>query len=249
MKQEKTKTKSVFLENLTWVEAEKMLEEGKVLLIGLGARLKEHGPHLPLNNDFVLVERLLEKVIPEVEVLVLPTLQYGYYPAFLEYPGSVSLKEETFKNMIVEICESFIRHGAKKFYILNTGISTLIPLARASEIIAKKGGIIKYLDLEKVEAMLPEGLLRQEGGSHADESETSMMLYLAPSIVDMSKAVKEYDPKPNTKRLSREPSGSTTFSATGIWGDPTLATMKKGEVIVNLLVKEIVKEIRELEED
>ncbi len=62
-------------------------------------------------------------------MLVLPTLQYGYYPAFLEYPGSVSLSLETMRDTVVEICRSHARHGARRFYALNTGISTLRALA------------------------------------------------------------------------------------------------------------------------
>ena len=77
---------SVILEDLTWMEAEKALQEYEVVLIALGARTKEHGPHLLLKNDYVMAEYLKERVIKEVPVIVLPTLQYGYYPAFLEYP-------------------------------------------------------------------------------------------------------------------------------------------------------------------
>ncbi|MHA2357418.1 MAG: creatininase family protein, partial [Candidatus Heimdallarchaeaceae archaeon] len=81
---------SVLLEFLTWIEAEKVLEDYEVVLIALGARTKEHGPHLPLNNDFLMAEYLKDQVMKQVPVIVLPTLQYGYYPSFLEYPGSIS---------------------------------------------------------------------------------------------------------------------------------------------------------------
>ncbi|MCG3222343.1 MAG: creatininase family protein [Candidatus Heimdallarchaeota archaeon] len=54
---------SVILENLSWMEAEKIMEEYEVVLIALGSRLKEHGPHLPLNNDYILAEKLKEIVI------------------------------------------------------------------------------------------------------------------------------------------------------------------------------------------
>ena len=97
---------SVELENLTWIQAEKALKEYEVVLIALGARTKEHGPHLPLKNDYVMAEYLKNRIAQEVPVAVLPTLQYGYYPSFLEYPGSISLKAETFKNVIGDICRS-----------------------------------------------------------------------------------------------------------------------------------------------
>ncbi|UCE42916.1 MAG: creatininase family protein [Candidatus Aminicenantes bacterium] len=237
---------SVILEDLTWMEAEKALREYEVVLIALGARTKEHGPHLLLKNDYVMAEYLKERVIKEVPVIVLPTLQYGYYPAFLEYPGSVSIQAQTFKNIIVDICRSMNGYGSKKFYVLNTGVSTLRPLAQAKEELNKIGILLDYLNILEVDENLPPGLMKQEGGTHADEGETSMMLYLAPETVDMSKAVKDYDSRPNRRGLTRYPEGEGHYSPTGIWGDPTLATREKGKIIVENTVSAIVKQVKEL---
>ena len=187
---------SVALENLTWPEAEKMLKNYTVVLFAVGARTKEHGPHLPLKTDYVMAEYLKDRVAREVPVAVLPTLEYAYYPSFLEYPGSVSIGAETFENTVVDICRSLSRHGIRKFYILNTGISTLPPLQAASEELAKTDVTMRYLNLLETDKQIPPGLLKQEGGTHADEAETSMMLYIAPELVDMSKAVKDYDARP-----------------------------------------------------
>jgi creatinine amidohydrolase len=236
----------VILEDLTWLEAEKALQEYEVVLIALGARTKEHGPHLLLKNDYVMAEYLKKRVIAEVPVVVMPTLQYGYYPAFLEYPGSVSIQAETFTNMIVDICRSMSGYGIKKFYVLNTGVSTLQPLARAKEELNKGGVILDYLNILEVDESLPPGLMKQEGGTHADEGETSMMLYIAPETVDMSKAVKDYDSRPNRRGLTRDPEGEGHYSPTGIWGDPTLASKEKGRIIVENTVSAIVKQVRKL---
>jgi creatinine amidohydrolase len=237
---------SVILEDLTWLEAEKALQEYEVVLIALGARTKEHGPHLLLKNDYVMAEYLKERVMAEVPVIVLPTLQYGYYPAFLEYPGSVSIQAETFKNLIVDICRSMNGYGIEKFYVLNTGVSTLRPLAQAQEELDKEGILLAYLNILEVDENLPPGLMKQDGGTHADEGETSMMLYIAPETVDMSKAVKDYDPRPNRRGLTRDPEGEGHYSPTGIWGDPTLASKEKGKTIVESTVSSIVKQVREL---
>jgi creatinine amidohydrolase len=237
---------SVNLEDLTWIEAEKVLKEYDVVLIALGARTKEHGPHLLLKNDYVMAEYLKNRVIQEVPVVVLPTLQYGYYPSFLEYPGSISIEAETFKNLVKDICLSMNGYGIKKFYVLNTGVSTLRPLANAREELLAKGVVLNYLNVLEVDEKLPSGFLKQEGGTHADEGETSMMLYIAPETVDMSKAVKDYDPRPGRKGLTRNPEGSGTYSPTGIWGDPTLATKEKGKIIVEATVAEIIRQVKEL---
>jgi creatinine amidohydrolase len=240
------KRPSVNIEDLTWLEAEKVLKTYDVVLIALGARTKEHGPHLLLKNDFLMAEYLKDRVIHEVPVAVLPTLQYGYYPAFLEYPGSVSLKADTFTNVVVDICMSMHGYGIRKFYILNTGVSTLRPLESAAEELKRKGVILRYLNILEADKKIPSGYLKQQGGTHADEGETSMMLYISPESVDMSKAVKDYDARPNRRGLTRDPEGSGHYSPTGIWGDPTLATREKGEIIVETTVKEIIKEIQDL---
>ena len=240
------KSPSCLLENLTWVEAEKVMKDYQVALFAVGARSKEHGPHLPLKTDYILAEYLKDRVIRELPVVVLPTLEYGYYPSFLEYPGSVSIGSETFKNTVVDICMSLSGYGIRKFYVLNTGVSTVPPLQAASEELAKSGIAMRYLNLVEADEKLPRGLLKQEGGTHADEGETSMMLHIAPEVVDMSKAVKDFDPRPNRKGLTRNPSGAGVHSPTGIWGDPTLATAEKGRVIVETTVAEIIRQVREL---
>ena len=237
---------SVLLEDLTWMEAEKVLKEYEIVLLALGARTKEHGPHLALKNDYVMAEELKNRVMEQVPVVALPTLQYGYYPAFLEYPGSVSLRPETFQNMVVDICVSMNGYGSKKFYVLNTGVSTIPPLEQARLSLQQKGIEMRFLNILEVDKNLPQGLMQQEGGTHADEGETSMMLYLAPQTVNMEKAVKDYDSRPNRKGLTRNPEGSGHYSPTGIWGDPTLATREKGEIIVKATVREIVRQIKEL---
>jgi creatinine amidohydrolase len=69
---------NVWIENLTWMEAEDALGEYTAVMIPLGARTKEHGPHLPLNNDWVMAEYLAKRVAAEVPVAVMPTLQRAH---------------------------------------------------------------------------------------------------------------------------------------------------------------------------
>ena len=234
---------SVDIEKLTWIEAEEAIKKHDVVLIALGARTKEHGPHLPLNNDFTMAEYLKEQVSKEVPVIILPTLQYGYYPAFLEYPGSISLQHDTFKNVIIDICTSMNGYGIKKFYILNTGVSTLRPLKDAAEELEKQNIILHYFNILEIDKKLSKDFLEQDGGTHADETETSIMLHIAPDSVDLTKAVKDFDSRPDRKGLTRDPQGEGIFSPSGIWGDPTLATKAKGKKITDSMIKEIIKQV------
>jgi len=242
--------KSLKLEDLTWVEAEDALKEYEVVMIPLGARTKEHGPHLPLNNDWIIAEYLAERVAEEVPVVVMPTMQYGHYPAFLEYPGSVSLKLDTFKEVLKDICISMSGYGVKKFYILNTGVSTIRSLAPAAEELSSLGIKMRYTNILEAGKAIEKEISEQEGGTHADEIETSMMLYIKPEIVNMSKAVKDYHPRKGYG-LTRDPNttGAGVYSASGVFGDATLATVEKGRLAVEAKVRDIVAELRKFIEE
>src|SRR5262249_54806522 len=73
--------RGVLLEDLTWVEAEKVLTRETVVVIPIGAAAKEHGPHLLLKNDWILAEHLKRRVLERCDVVVAPTLAYHFYPA------------------------------------------------------------------------------------------------------------------------------------------------------------------------
>ncbi|MEW6126490.1 MAG: creatininase family protein [Acidobacteriota bacterium] len=240
-----TKSKGVLLENLTWVEAEKILKPERVVVIPLGAQAKEHGPHLKLKNDWLIAEYLKNRVLQNADVVIAPTVNYNFYPAFVEYPGSTSLRLETSRDLLIDICKSFVRFGVHRFYILNTGISTLRALKPAADLLAAEGILMTYTDLAKLTGEVEKRISKQEGGTHADEIETSMMLYIAPHTVEMKKAAKDFHP--GKGRLTRDPNHKeATYSATGIWGDATLATREKGKVVVEALVAGILKDIEEL---
>jgi creatinine amidohydrolase len=236
---------AVLLESLSWDEAEHILTPDTVVVIALGAESKEHGRHLQLNNDFLMAEYLKKRVLAAApqNTVVAPTINYSYYPAFLEYPGSTSLSMDTARAMITDIIHSLAHYGPRHFYILNTGISTLRPLAQATADLAKEGVILRYTDLTKDDPV--EKKVRQSGGTHADEIETSMMLYIAPETVRMKKATRDLNPN-QPGGLTRDPQGKGTYSPTGAWGDPTLATREKGQAVTESLVSTILKDIEEL---
>ena len=241
----RAKARGVLLEDLTWMEAEKILTPETVVVIPLGAAAKEHGPHLKLKNDLILAEYLKRRVLGRSNVVVAPTVTYHFYPAFVEYPGSTSLGLETARNVVVEICRSLARHGPRRFYVLNTGISTLNALKPAADTLAADGILLRYTDLAKITDPVVKAVGKQEGGTHADEIETSMILYMDPASVDMKKAVKDYHPRRGRGPLSRRPEADGVYSATGVWGDATLATREKGRRVTEALVEGILRDIEE----
>lgn len=244
MRSKPSSRKGVMLEDITWYDAEKLLTDKTVVVIPIGAAAKEHGPHLKLKNDFVMVEYLKRRVLDGADVVIAPTVNYHFYPAFVEYPGSTTLRMETARDLMVDICRSLARYGPRRFYALNTGVSTRTALKPAAEMLAAEGIILTYTDILKIMAPVEKEVSKQEGGTHADEIETSMMLYIDPTVVDMSKAVKDYNP--DKGRLTRNPKAEGTYSPTGIWGDPTLASRDKGEKLVEALISGVLKEIEDL---
>lgn len=235
----------LLLEELTWMQAEKALTEKTIVVIPLGAAAKEHGPHLLLKNDFILAEYFKQRVLKEADVVIAPTINYHFYPSFVEYPGSTHLRLGTARDMVVDICRGLARFGPKKFYILNTGISTVRALNPAKDSLAASGITMTFTDLKGIEAV-ENKIRQQEGGTHADEIETSMILYMQPSAVDMSKAVKDYTPSTG-RGLTRDPNNKqSTYSPTGTWGDATLATYEKGKIITEALVEMILQDIETL---
>jgi len=230
----------VLLEDLTWVEAEPLLSSETVVVIPIGAASKEHGPHLPLKNDLVMAEYLRDRILKNARVVIAPTMGYHFYPAFLEYPGSVSLRLETARDVTVDICRSLAGYGPRRFYALNTGVSTMRALEAAARLLEEDGVLLQFTDILHVAGAVVESVSEQEGGTHADEIETSMMLYIAPHLVDMSKAVKEFNPG---RGLTRRVGGAGAYSASGVYGDATLASREKGEKIVEAMVTEILADI------
>jgi creatinine amidohydrolase len=242
---DKPSSPAILLETLSWDEAEKVLTPDATIVIPLGAESKEHGRHLQLNNDFLMAEYLKKRVLAAASsrVVVAPTISYNYYPAFLEYPGSISLSRDTARAMFADIIHTLAHYGPHRFYILNTGISTLRPLADAAADLAKEGILLRYTDLTRDDPV--EKRVRQSGGTHADEIETSMMLYIAPETVRMNKAVRDLSPD-QPGPLTRDPHGKGTYSPTGAWGDPTLATREKGQAVTESLIATILRDISEL---
>src|SRR5262245_5451830 len=130
---EKAAEVGVRLQALTWPEAERVLTPDAVVVIPIGAAAKEHGPHLKLENDLLLAEYFTRRVLEKARVVVAPVVNYHFYPAFAEYPGSTSLRLDTARDLIVDICKSLACFGPRRFYALNTGVSTVRALKPAAE--------------------------------------------------------------------------------------------------------------------
>jgi creatinine amidohydrolase len=235
--------KGTRLSDVPWPTAENLLRADTVVVIPLGAASIEHGYHLTLGNDAALADYLVRRVVDAADVVAAPPLSYHFYPAFGEYPGSTSLTLDTARALTAEVALSLARFGPRRFYVLNTGISTTQALEPAARALAAQGVLLRYTDFGSHLDRASGRVRRQEGGTHADEVETSMMLYIDPAGVEMTRAVREFTPSADPLQLTRTVGGPGTFSRSGVSGDATLATREKGSVIVEALVAGILGEI------
>jgi creatinine amidohydrolase len=238
--------KGRLLSRMSWVAAKAALTTETVVVIPVGAESKEHGPHLPLDTDFRQAEYFKNRILTEADVVIAPTMNYSFYPAFVEYPGSTSLSLLVARESLLDVIRGIAKFGPRRFYVINIGVSTNRPLAQATALLAREGIALRYLDLTgPTVRALEKQVETQEKGTHADEIETSMMLAIDASVVDMKKAVVEYMPGAATGVLSLDPK-YPRYNASGVFGDATLATVAKGRIVLEGMTGIIKDEIEEL---
>jgi creatinine amidohydrolase len=233
-----------FIERMTWDEVARHVANGAAAILPIGAAAKEHGFHLPLNTDRIQAEWLASQLAERFDALIWPTLAYGYYPAFVAYAGSSSLSAATFEDVVHEIASGILDHGCRKLFVLNTGISTLAPVDRA--LARLDAGKVMHLRIHEGPRyrQAAERLAEQSHGSHADELETSLMLALAPDLVDMARA----EPSPAIGHETPGPLtpldlNSPNYSRSGSYGDPTLATSAKGEILLAAMLDDLKEQV------
>lgn len=233
-----------FVEHMRWDEVARRIDAGAVAILPIGAAAKQHGLHLPLGTDRLQAEWLAARLAERVDALVWPTLAYGHYPAFVEYAGSIGLSAATFEAMVTEIASGILSHGCRALLLLDTGISTRLSIERAQARL-KSGNTLhlKIHDGPRYRRAMT-GLARQGHGSHADELETSLMLAIAPEIVDMpraeaSPAVAKSVPGPLTPVDNTSPN----YSRSGSFGDPTLATLEKGQALLAAVLDDLDEQV------
>src|SRR3954468_590628 len=229
-----------FIEHMHWDEVARRIGDGAVAILPIGAAAKQHGFHLPLNTDRIQAEWLAGQMAEKLDALIWPTLTYGHYPAFVEYAGSSSLSISTFEALVREVAGQILGSGCPKLLVLNTGISTLAPVDRALMRLASER--VKHLWIHEGPRYprVARQLAEQSHGSHADELETSLMLALAPHLVDMPRAEASPALKHDVPgRLTPSDPNSPNYSRSGSYGDPTLSSHAKGGILLAAILEDL----------
>ncbi len=226
---------------MTWDQVARRIANGAAAILPVGAAAKQHGFHLPMNTDQIQAEWLAEQLADHCDAVIWPTVIYGHYPAFAAYAGSTGLSSATFEAMIREIAGGILGFGCSRLLVLDTGISTVAPVDRA--LAAFDSHAVLHLKLHEGPRYRrwAQMLAKQVYGSHADELETSVMLALAPDVVDMARA--EASPltsHASTGALTPKDPASADHSRSGSFGDPTLATRAKGDALLKAMVDDLV---------
>jgi creatinine amidohydrolase len=239
-------TKGRRLADLTWSQAEPLLTAQTVVVIPMASSSTEHGHHLPLRTDLALADYFADRIVQSAPVVVAPTVSYQYAPGLLEYPGSATLALPTSRDVIVDLVRSLARYGPRRFYVLSTSPAGDRALEPAAASLASEGVLLRFPRYETLLDRVSRGIRQQSVVGHADEVETSMLLFASPGLVDMSKAARDFASAAAFGRLTRRRDVQALYSPTGAWGDPTLATKDKGRTFADAVVASMIQEIEEL---
>ncbi len=211
---------------------------------------ESHGEHLPHGTDTLIASHLAEAVAERVEgLLVLPALPIGMSVHYSMFPIALTLTTETLMRVLREVFASLLNHGIKKLLIVN-GHDGNIPAIEAStrEFRTEHPEMrIAVLEAWWVTAgeLLPEGTFEVwDGLGHGGEGETSMMLAVAPELVEMERAIGVVPDLPAHVQVKWRFDEITPYAVTG---DPTKATPEKGRLMRDALVDLLVDFIEEMD--
>jgi creatinine amidohydrolase len=226
------------------------------------AAVEQHGPHLPLGVDAMIMEGCIERVaarLPEdLDAVFLPMQSVGVSIEHRDFPGTLWLSQGTASRVLLDIAEGVAGAGVRKLLLMNShgGNSALISTV-ALELRARAGLLAVTCSWSRFG--YPDGLFsaqEQRHGIHGGEIETSLMLAFRPELVDMARA-KNFPPA--TLDFERDfawlradrPAGfgwmTQDLSPSGAMGDASRASAEKGEATADYWATAFVELLRDVE--
>ncbi|HVV01288.1 MAG TPA: creatininase family protein [Verrucomicrobiae bacterium] len=243
----------MLLENLTWPEVKKLRLAERVVLFPFGS-FEQHGPHLPLTTDADIVTAIARRVEASrpQSVLCLPTLWPGHSTHHLFFPGTLSVSQIPYIELARELCKSIVNMGGRKVFLLNGHGGNDVPLRAALRELKTDFPKVKFvfasywsLAGNSIRAARESG---PGGLGHACEMETSIMLFLHPQRVKLSRArrdgPKHKDMYRKADMLHSRPvyfvNEFNEISKTGTVGQPELATAAKGKKFLDGITTDVL---------
>jgi creatinine amidohydrolase len=249
-------------DELNWPDIREAIAHQPAVLLPFGT-VEDHGPHLPLNTDNVIVEAICLEAARRApgEILVMPLMPYGLDEHHMDFPGAVTVDMQTLISCVADIALSAAHHGFTHILIVNGhGSNASIADLAARRVVLESGAICGAMSPNAaIDPTLAEPTFSQMrrsapgGVAHAGEYETAMMLHLRPDLVQMDRAVEErgqvkleyfnWDhPEPSV--LSWQDWWSR-MSESGVCGDPTIATVEFGRALFETTVENLIRFVRE----
>ena len=253
---------SVRLQEKSWKEAEEAIEASKgVAVIPVGS-VEQHGYHLPLGTDSYVAISLAEDAAAKTGALVAPPVWYGWSPHHMVLAGTVTIRAEVLIELLYDIIMSLSRHGVTKFVVVNGHRVVNIPWMQIAAERAQNqlDVVVKLFDPAYMSKDIIDRLSWPYIG-HADEIETSEMMYTHPEMTRLEKAVDNppvpqllYSPDPSypNDTLCYVPSTINQARhnakvAGGTGGEPSKSDAQKGKIYHEHLVSNLVDVIRSLQ--
>jgi creatinine amidohydrolase len=218
----------------TLPEIRAFVAEHPFAILPIGS-FEQHGPHLPLDTDNLIAQRMALETARRSTGLVLPVLSVGYAWVWEGVPGTLTARMSTYMALIRDIAESLDSWGVRAVYVMSGhGANPQVVKQAIRELIHHQMGIRV---LNAMYQGLPEMMAEAEseawaGDLHAEEIETSLMLDIAPELVRMELAVRDYPARPADYGKSELSMGH--LMNTGVFGDATKASAEKGRRWIEL---------------
>ncbi|MBI4280204.1 MAG: creatininase family protein [Armatimonadetes bacterium] len=253
-------------EHLTWEEINDAVRANRCALIP-AATIEDHGPHLPVDADIVIVSAICERaaqLAPE-EIVLLPCVRVGYSPHHIDFPGTLTIRWTTFVEYVLDITRSLAHHGFRKIFIVNGHGSNRPVLEMAARLTMVERpdvhcAFISWWDLHDVREAF-NNIRESRVTSHACEAETSVYLAVDETRVKMDRAAPDMTYQMSSHfwgdLLGRKPNPSfknpvwmteywSMDTQNGVKGDPSVATAEKGRRIIEAGARELAEIVREL---
>jgi creatinine amidohydrolase len=249
MKQPKTKTQILWLDELSTKEAAQAAKDGKVVIFPIGS-VEEHGEHLPLCTDSVQPEYIAMEVAKKTGCLIAPSFRYGICNATRNFPGTLTIQFDTLYSLAHDVLSELIRNGFLRIIVMSghAGNSHMVALRLAAQDIVQTNNdagknvrIMVLSDFDFAEELADE--LADPNDGHAGTLETSRMMAIKPELIK-TKGVAD---KWNMPRFEIITHPELCFPS-GVNGDPTAASAEKGSKINAYIVEQMVKLIQELKQ-
>lgn len=233
------------LEKMTMSEFRKYLRKTKTIVFPFGT-IEEHGNHLPLNTDSLIVREALKAAAKRRKFFLAPVLWYGVCTTTKDHPGTISIAPETLRRLSFDLVTEAYKKGLRRFLLIS-GHGGSLHMSSLRETAEELIGCLNDIEIavfSPYDLLWKElsGITETPNDAHAGELETSMMLHLAPELVK-GRADEEYPaiPKPFIVK------DKVKYWPGGVWGDPKKATAEKGEKAMKLIADKIEEMIDNIE--